>query len=69
MIQYREEDYRTVTVISSEIGRNAAGATALILRTQEVGAIAFSVSLESIAVIREELTKAETILRQPHGHS
>jgi hypothetical protein len=67
MTRFTEHEYHTITVQRSWVAENAAGATALVLDTQEAGPIAFSVTLEVIGVIRAELQKAEAVLRRTHG--
>jgi hypothetical protein len=67
MPNHKGRELTTITVTQSEIAQNAHGATALVLHTQELDPIAFSLSLEVIEIIRKELNKAEVILRRPRG--
>ena len=58
----RQKLLTTLTVSESDVGATADGATALLLTTKEQGTIAFRIDLTSIAILRRELVKAETIL-------
>jgi hypothetical protein len=55
------------TVIASESVVRADGSTALILETQETGAIAFVVDQRAIDALRLQLANAEQFLRQSPG--
>ena len=57
-----------VTIIQSQATETLSGATALVLITQELGPIAFVVTLKTIEKIRTDLRKAEAMLRQSHGY-
>lgn len=59
-----ERDVPTVTVIGSNAVARADGRAAIVLETKERGPIAFEVNLQSIAVLRRDLSAAETILHQ-----
>lgn len=61
------QDYVTVNVNGSKPVFRPDGTTALVLRTLERGAIAFQLDLNAIEIIRADLTKMETFLRQPTG--
>jgi hypothetical protein len=63
----RTADYVTLTVTGSKPLFHPDGTTALCLRTQEKGAIAFRVDLQAISVLRNDLAKCETFLAQPTG--
>jgi hypothetical protein len=65
----RTQDYVTLTVIGSNTAFHPDGTTALVLHTQERGAIAFRIDLHAIETLRQHLATAETFLRQPSGRA
>ena len=58
---------RTLTVIGSSTARAADGQVAIVLETQESGAIGFLVTLESCVALRRDIAVAEEFLRQTPG--
>jgi hypothetical protein len=52
---------------ASKTVARADGRVAIVLDTQERGPIAFEVNLQSIDMLRRELARAETLLRQTTG--
>lgn len=69
MVEYENRWLSTVTVIGSQVAMTPEGATALVLTTEELGTTAFVLTLETIAIIRQELAHAETLLRLPIGRA
>jgi hypothetical protein len=65
----RARDYVTLTVTGSNTAYHPDGTTALVLHTQERGAIAFRIDLHAIETLRQQLARAETFLRQPSGRA
>lgn len=66
--QGETKQVRTVTVIGSSVAGHPSGLVAIVLDTKEAGPIAFSVTLEACAALRNEIAAAETFLRQ-QGHA
>jgi hypothetical protein len=62
-----KEAQPSITVVRTWIGQQATGATALLLETQEMGTIALPLSLEGIELLRQDLAKAEVLLRRGTG--
>jgi hypothetical protein len=60
-------DLPTLSVAGSQTLARADGRVAILLDTIERGPIAFEVSLATIGILRQELSKAETLLRQQPG--
>jgi hypothetical protein len=63
----QEQDLRTVTVQGSWTVARADGATAFVLDTPELGAIAFVVTLKTLPRLREEFERCAEILARPTG--
>lgn len=61
------ETFATLIVTQSKVVQDASGATALVLYSREYPPIAFELSLEVIELLREDLSRAEAILRRPAG--
>jgi hypothetical protein len=59
----------TVTIVGSQVVARPDGSTALVLTLKEQGPIAFVVTLETIEILRRELTTAVNILNRPVGHA
>jgi len=64
MVTRRERVLPTRTVLGSQVVATADGATGLALTTKEQGTIVIAVTLETIAILRKDLAKAESILLQ-----
>jgi hypothetical protein len=60
---------RTVTVVGSSVAGDPLGRVAIVLNTAEEGAIAFLVTLDACAALRQEIAAAETFLRQTQGNT
>jgi len=64
-----KETYPEVTVRRSWIGEQATGATVLLLDTLEHGIMALPLSIEAIEILRQNLAKAEVVLRRGVGRA
>jgi hypothetical protein len=62
-----KETYPEIIVRRSWVGEQATGAIALLLETQEQGTMALPLSLEAIDILRQDLAKAEVLLRRGVG--
>ena len=61
-------DILTVNVIGSKVVARPEGWVAMVLEMSHQ-TIALPLNLQAIAVLRQQLTEAETLLRQPPGHA
>lgn len=61
--------FTTVTVRASWAAQTVDGSTALVLDTEEVGAIAFVVDAQAIAAIRGDLGQCELALSRKPGQA
>jgi len=64
-------DFDTVTVLNSRVLTRADGRAAILLegerRPNEPYSVAFEVTLETLAILRKEVAKAEKFLSAPTG--
>jgi hypothetical protein len=64
-----DRDLITVKVTRSETMIRSDGRAAIRLETREMGPIAFEVTLEAIAALRQHLARAETHIRQSQNQT
>jgi hypothetical protein len=63
------DEIPTIKIQSSQAVARADGRVAIVLVGQGVGPIAFEVTLETIPLLRAEISKAEQALRQHTGNA
>ena len=59
----------TLTIVSSRAAQQADGSIALVLESQEIGAIAIRVDRSGLQALRQTIARAEVLLARPTGNA